>query len=221
MSVSTSHCTVYRFCVNMSTAVFYSLSNVCQYLTMYRLLFLCYYVHCCLLESVLILSLLTLYSLLVLCHCVHYDHLHSVKCLSVPHALPSVHCLSVPHTVKLVQCLSLPYILPSVGSVSVAHCCLLLSVHCLSVTYTVESVDSLSLFPLHSSTVCPLPVSTVLCTLCPMSVSTSHSRVDCLPGPYTVQSLYCPSVPHTYTLSIVITSHCNYSLSTSRQYVTL
>ena len=52
LSVSTSQCTAFRFCVTMSTAVFYILSTVCQYLTMYSLLVLCHYVHCCLLQSV-------------------------------------------------------------------------------------------------------------------------------------------------------------------------
>jgi len=52
LSVSTSHCTVCWFCVNMSTAVFYSLSTVCQYLTLYRLLVPCHYVHYCVLQSV-------------------------------------------------------------------------------------------------------------------------------------------------------------------------
>jgi hypothetical protein len=56
LSVSTSHCTVCWFCVTMSTAVFYSLSTVCQYLTLYRLLVLCHYVHCCLLQSAHCLS---------------------------------------------------------------------------------------------------------------------------------------------------------------------
>jgi hypothetical protein len=51
-----SHCTVCCFCVTMSTAVFYNLSTVCQYLTLYRLLLLCHYVHCCLLQSVYHLS---------------------------------------------------------------------------------------------------------------------------------------------------------------------
>ena len=45
LSVSTSHCTVFWFCVTMSTAVFYSLSTVCQYLTLYRLLILSHYIH--------------------------------------------------------------------------------------------------------------------------------------------------------------------------------
>jgi hypothetical protein len=47
-SVSTSHCTVCCFCVTMSTAVFYCLSKVCQYFTLYRFLILCHYVHRCL-----------------------------------------------------------------------------------------------------------------------------------------------------------------------------
>jgi hypothetical protein len=56
LSVSTSQCTVCWFCVTMYNAVFYSPSNVCQYLTMYRLLILCHYVQCCLLQSVHCLS---------------------------------------------------------------------------------------------------------------------------------------------------------------------
>jgi len=51
-NVSTSHCTVCWFCVTMSTAVLYNLSTVCQYLTTYSLLVLRHYVHCCLLQSV-------------------------------------------------------------------------------------------------------------------------------------------------------------------------
>jgi hypothetical protein len=52
LSVSTSHCTICWFCVTMSTADFYILSTVCQYLTLYRLLVLCNNFHCYLLQSV-------------------------------------------------------------------------------------------------------------------------------------------------------------------------
>jgi hypothetical protein len=62
-------CTPFWFCVTMSTAVFYSLSTVCQNLTMYLILFLWHYIHCCL--------------------------LHSVHCLSVPHTVPSLICMSL------------------------------------------------------------------------------------------------------------------------------
>jgi hypothetical protein len=40
-----------------ATAAFYRLSTLCPYLTLYRLLVLCHYVHCCLLETVQCLSL--------------------------------------------------------------------------------------------------------------------------------------------------------------------
>ena len=53
----------------MSTAAFYSLSTVCQYLTLYRLLILCHYAHCYILQS--------------------------VHCLSVPHTVPSVVSVSL------------------------------------------------------------------------------------------------------------------------------
>ena len=52
LSASTSHYTTCLFCVTMSTAVFYSLSTVCQYLTLYHLFALRHYVHFCLLQSV-------------------------------------------------------------------------------------------------------------------------------------------------------------------------
>jgi len=77
-SVSTSHCTVCLFCVTMFTAVFYSLSIVCQYLTLYRLLVLCHYVHCCLLQSV---------------HCLSVTHNVPCVCsLSLCPLLPSTVC---------------------------------------------------------------------------------------------------------------------------------
>jgi hypothetical protein len=69
LSVSTLHFTVCWFCVTVSAAVFYSLSTVCQYLILYRLLVLCPYVRCCLLQS--------------------------VHCLSVPYTVPSVGSVSL------------------------------------------------------------------------------------------------------------------------------
>ena len=158
----------------------YSLSTVCQYLTLYLSLVLCHYVHCYLLQS--------------------------VHCLSVPHTVQSVHCLSVPHNVPSVSSVSLcPLLSSTVCPLSVSnshctvcwfcvtmssavfyslptvykylilyrllvlchyvHCCLLDSVHCLSVAHTVPSVSSVSLCPLLSSLVCPLSVSTSHCTV--------------------------------------------------------
>ena len=99
LSVNTSHCTVCWFCVTMSIAVFYSLSTVCQYLTLYRLFVLSHCDHCCLLE---------------------YFH-----CLSVPHTVQSVHCLSVLHTVPSVCSVSrCPPLSSRVCplSVSTSHC---------------------------------------------------------------------------------------------------
>ena len=65
LSVSSSHCTVCWFCVTMSTAFHYSLSTVCQYLTLYSLLILFYYVY--------------------------WFLLHSVYCISLPHTVQSMH----------------------------------------------------------------------------------------------------------------------------------
>ena len=49
LSVNIFQCTTCLFCVSMSIVVFYSLSTVCQYLTIYHLFVLCRHVHCCLL----------------------------------------------------------------------------------------------------------------------------------------------------------------------------
>ena len=69
MSVITPHSSDPWFSVTVSTAVFQSLSNVCQYLTRYLLLVLCQYVHCCLLKS--------------------------LQCLSLPHIVPTLGSLSL------------------------------------------------------------------------------------------------------------------------------
>ena len=58
LSLSTSYVTFFWFFVTVFIAAFCSLSNVCQYLKMYRLLVLCHYIHCCLLQSVHCLSVL-------------------------------------------------------------------------------------------------------------------------------------------------------------------
>jgi len=56
LSVSTSHCTSVGS-VTMYTAAIYSLSTLCQYVTLYRLLVLRHYVHCFLIWSIHRLSL--------------------------------------------------------------------------------------------------------------------------------------------------------------------
>jgi hypothetical protein len=75
-SVSTSQCTL-CFYVTLSTTVFYSLPNVCHYLT--------------------------LYSLFVLFQYGQFSLLYSVHCLSVTHTVPPVgsvsHCPLLPSTV--------------------------------------------------------------------------------------------------------------------------
>ena len=121
LSVRTSHSTVCCFRVTASTGVFYILSTVCQYLTiylclflvtsstvvffclstvsqfltLYLLLFLCYSFHCFLVQSLLCCHYLTLYRLLDLCNCVHWCLLQSVHCLSLPHTVPSVGSMSL------------------------------------------------------------------------------------------------------------------------------
>ena len=147
LSLSNSKRTFCWFCVIVSTAAYYNLSNVCQYLTMYRVLVLCKCVHLCFLYSVNYLLYLTQYRLLVLCHRVH--------CTLVE----SVHYLSLPHTAT------------SVGSVS--PCPLLSSTVCpQSVSISnLTSVGFVLPCPLLSSTVCLESVSTSQCTLCWFCVS--------------------------------------------------
>jgi hypothetical protein len=56
LSVGASRSKYCWFCVTRATVAFYSLSNACQYLTLYRLLVLCHPVHCCILQSIHCLS---------------------------------------------------------------------------------------------------------------------------------------------------------------------
>jgi len=206
----------------MPTVVFYSLSAVRQYLTLYRLLVLCHYVHCCL--TVVFYSLsavcqyLTLYSLLVLCHYVHCYLLQSVHCLPIPHTVQSVGSVSICPLLcfyslsTVCQYLTLYRLLVLCQYV---HCCILHSVHCLSVPHTVQSlvlchyVHCCLLQSVHclsvphtvpsvgSMSLCPLLSSKV----CPLSANTSHCTVCwfCINMSTAVflQSVHCLSVPHT------------------------
>jgi hypothetical protein len=146
LSVSTSQCSVCWLCVPVSNDDFDSLSTVCRYLILYRLL--------------------------ALYHCVHRCLLQSVHCLSAPHHVPSVGSVSLCLLLSSTICLWVPHTLHSVGSVSL--CSLLSSTICpLSVPHTVPSVGSVSLCPLQSSTVYPLSVGTSQCTVCWFSVTVS------------------------------------------------
>jgi len=241
LSVSTSHCTVPWFCATMSTAVFYRLSTVCQYLILFHLLVPCHYVHCCLLQS--------------------------VHCLSVPHTVPSVGSMPLcpllsptvcPLSVSTSHC-TVPWFCATISTAvfyslstvcqyltlyrslvlcHYVHCCLLQSVHCLSVPHTVPSLGSVSLCPLLSSTVCPLSVSTSQCTVCWFYATKSTAVFYSLSTVCQYLTLYrslvlCPYV-HCCLLQSVSTSHCSvcwfcvimstvvsYSLSTVCQYLTL
>ena len=149
LSFSTSQCTVCWFCVTMPTAVLYSLSTVCQYLTMYSLLVLCHYVHCCLLVCPLSVSTsqCTAFWFCVTMSTVVFYNLSTV-------------CQYLTMYSLLFLC-------------QYVQCCLLQSVQCLSVPHNVQSVVSVSLCPLLSSTACPLSVSTSHCTVCWFCVTMS------------------------------------------------
>jgi hypothetical protein len=168
LSVSTSHCTVFWLNVTVSTFVFYILSTVCLYLTLYRLLVLCHYVHCYLLHSA---------------HCLSIPHTKaSVGSVSLCLLLSSTLCplsVSTPHFSVCWFCLTM-FIAVFYGLSNVfqyltlyhlfvfchyVHCCFVQSAHCLSILHTVPSVGSVSLCPLLFSTVCPLSVNTTLCII--------------------------------------------------------
>ena len=141
--------TVSWFCVTVSTAAFYSLSTVCQYLRLYRLLVLCHCVHYCLLQSVQCFQYLTPFLLLVLCHMsttAFYSLYNVCQFLTLYRLLVLCHYI---------------------------HYCLLQSVQCLSVPHTVPSFGSVSLCPLLPSTLCPLSVGTSQWTVCWFCVSMS------------------------------------------------
>jgi len=171
----------------MFTALFYILSSVCQYLTLYLLFVLCHYVHCCLLPSVYSLSgpdtepsvvSLSLCPLLFspvcplpvrtanstfgwFCH-FYYRYLVSVHCLSVPHTTTVLVLYHSIHRSLLqsVHCFSLHHTVPSVFLCHYVNRYLLQSLHSLSAHHTVPSVDFVSLCLLMSSIICPLSVIT-------------------------------------------------------------
>jgi len=162
----------------MSTAVFYSLSTVCQSLTLHHLCALCHYVHCCLLEF--------------------------VHCLSVPHTAPPVCSVSLcpllssrvyPGLFRASHCTTCLFFvtMPTAAFYSLstdsqsltlhhlfvlshyAHCCLLEFVHGLSVPHVIQPACSVSLCPLLSSTEYPLSVSPSHCTTCVFCVTMSSA----------------------------------------------
>jgi len=179
----------------MSTAVFYSLSIVCQYLTIYRLLVLCHYVHCCLLQSVQSLSvphnlpsvgsvsLCTLLSSTVCPQSVSISNLTSVGFVLPCPLLSSTVCLESVSTSQCTLCwfcvsvyTAVFYYLSAIcmyftlnrqlGLWHRVHCTLVHSVHYLSIHNTETSVGSVSLCPLLSSTISPMSVSISQCTYC-------------------------------------------------------
>ena len=229
----------------MSTTDFYSLSTVCQYLKVYRLLGLCHYVHYCLLNS--------------------------IHCLTVPHTVPSLGSLLLgpllsstvcPLSVSTSQCtvswfsatvsILVFYSLSNIcqyltmyrllGLCQYVHYGLLQSVQCLSVHHNVSSVGSVSLCPMLPSTVCPMSVNTSYCTDCWVSATMYNycllQSVHCLSVPYTLPSVgclpLCPILLSTVCPPSASTSQCTvccfcvtmttaafYSLSPVCQYLTM
>ena len=147
----------------MSTAVFYSLSTACQYLTLYHQFVRCHYVHCSLIQPV---------------HCLQVPHtIPDVCSVSLCPLLSSTVCQMCASTSHYTTCFffvtmstALFYSLSTVCQYLTlfhlfvlchyVHCYILQSVHSLPVPHTKPPVCSVSLCPLLSSTVCPLSAST-------------------------------------------------------------
>ena len=202
LSVITSHCTVCWFCVAMSTVVFYSLSTVCQYLALYRLLFLCHYQQCCILQSV---------------RCLYTSHNTSFWRVTMSTCvfcnLPTVCFLTMYRLFILCH---------------YAECWTRQSVHCLSESDNVRFLGSVSLRPFLSPTVCPISVYVTpyhLWFSVAISTATFHVMfTNCLP--HTLLSLVlfhyatcdllhfvrCPSTSHG--TSVVSVSQCPLLAST-------
>jgi hypothetical protein len=89
--VSTSHNNVHLFCFTMSTAVFYSLSTVCQYVTLYLLCFSVTVFTAAFYSLSTVSQYLTLYRLLDLCRYFYCCLLQSVDCLILSHTLRVVY----------------------------------------------------------------------------------------------------------------------------------
>ena len=161
--------------------IFYSLSTVCQYLTLYSLSTVCQY--------------LTLYRLLVLCHYVHYCLLQSVHCLSLPHTVPSVGSVSL--------CLLLSSTVCSL-SVNTSHCTLwplfVSTSHCklcplsVSTSHSICSPSPHSQLPCCSNTLsCFIVTAVTNVTLNSVIVRATKGGSLFLADHYkwTLQELYC------------------------------
>jgi len=180
--LSISHTVSSVGCVTMSTAVFYSLSTVCQYLTLYSLLV----VSLCPLLSSTVCPLSVSTSHCTVCWLCHYVHCCLVQ---------SVHCLSVSHTVPSVGCV----IISTAVFYSLSTVCQYLTLYSLLVV---------SLCPLLSSTFCPLSVSTSHCTICWLCHYVHWcllQSVHCLSVSNSVPSVGCVTMPTAvfYILSTV------------------
>jgi hypothetical protein len=154
------------------------MSNVCQYITLYRLIVLCHNLHCCLLVSVHCLSVphtVATVGFVSLC-----PLLFSTVC---PLSLSTSHCtvcwFCVTMYIALFHNLSTLCLYLTLYRLLVmchyVYCCLLESVHCLSLPKFVTSLGSLSLCPLLSSRVCPVSVCTAQCTVCLFCVTMSNA----------------------------------------------
>jgi len=172
--------------VTVTTTVFYSLSSVCQYFTLY-LLFFCHYARLYFLQCVRCLFVPHIVPSGRLCHSVQWCFLLSLLCLLVDHSVPS-------YGSELLCPLFSSAVSPM--SYSTSYCtfcwfCLFCVTMSTAVFYILSTVcQYLNLYRLFSVLLCPLLTS----TFCPLSVRKWHRTVCCLCFTVSTSVLYSLSI---------------------------
>jgi len=213
----------YLFCVSVTPGVFYSLSNVCQYATLYHPLILC---HWCFLQTVqsplvpqIVPSVLSVSLYPTLTATACTLQVSTSHCIVYWFFFTSVHC----YFLRSLHSQSVPQNLPSVGSLTLYPFLLLYYLHCLSVPHNVTSVGSVSLCPLQFSANWPLCIITAYCTVCwYLTLHRLFVLFHCAHC-YLLQTFDSQSEPHPL-LSVGSLSPYPlvfYSISTVCQYLTL
>jgi hypothetical protein len=158
----------YKYLRSNQTVLSGKYCTVCQYLTLYRLLVLCHYVHCCLLQSVHYLSVphtvLYLESMSTAVSTV-FQYLTLYPSLSVCPPLSFTFCPLSVSTSVLCSVSLCPLLSSTVSPLSVPHTVLNLESMSTAVSTVCQYLTlytSLSVCPPLSSTFCPLSVSTSL-----------------------------------------------------------
>ena len=199
LPISTWHCTVCWFCVTMSTAVY----TVCPLSVSTSHSTVCWF---CVTRSTAVYTVCP-------------------RCVSTSYCTVCWFCVTRSTAVSYSLFTVCQYLTKYRLLVlwHYAHCCLLESVHCLSIPYTVSSVGSVPLCPLLSSTVCPLSVTTLHCSVCWFCVTMSTAVFYSLSTVCQYLTLYGLSTACQYLTLYGLSTACQYftlySLSTASQYL--